>query len=75
MGIKKSLKALESHAKEEWRIHAELMESREKSIRQLAKKHWKDIKKIHKMFFRQLQDAIKLKGKKQKNTDEQNKDS
>lgn len=75
MGIKKSLKALESHAKEEWRIHAELIESRDKGVRQLAKKHWKDIKKIHKAFFRQLQDVLKFKSKKSKETDDRDKDS
>jgi hypothetical protein len=53
------MEALEHHAKEEWRIHKELMKDAGIDIRRLVTKHWRDSKAIHQAFFRDLKKAWK----------------
>jgi hypothetical protein len=57
MNRQKAIQALERHAKEEWRIHKELMKDAGVDIRRLAIKHWRDTKAIHKDFLMDLKKA------------------
>lgn len=57
MNTRKALQALERHAKEEWRIHEELIKDAGVDVKRLARKHWRDTKAIHAEFFRDLKKA------------------
>ena len=59
MNRQKAVQAFERHAKEEWRIHKELMKDASIDVRRLATKHWRDTKAIHKDFLRHLKKAWK----------------
>ena len=59
MNTGKAIQALEKHAREEWRIHQELLKDASADIRELARKHWKDTKAIHKEFLKDLKRAWK----------------
>jgi hypothetical protein len=55
----KAIRALEKHAKEEWRIHQELLKNASVDVRRLARKHWKDTRAIHRDFLKDLKRAWK----------------
>ena len=59
MNRHKGIEALQQHAKEEWRIHKELMKDAGIDVKRLATKHWRDTKAIHQAFFRDLKKAWK----------------
>ena len=59
MNILQAIKALENHAKEEWRIHSELIAEAGTDIKKLAKKHWTDTKNIHRQFLKDLKKSAK----------------
>jgi hypothetical protein len=59
MNARKAVQALERHAKDEWRIHKELMKDAGVDVKRLATKHWRDTKAIHQAFFKELKKAWK----------------
>jgi hypothetical protein len=61
MNTHKAIQALERHAKEEWRIHKELIKDASTDIKRLARKHWRDTKAIHKDFLEELKRAWRTK--------------
>jgi hypothetical protein len=62
MNTSKAIRALENHAKEEWRIHQELITDASADVKKLARKHWKDTWAIHKEFLKDLKRAWKTTG-------------
>ena len=54
MNIKKSIQALQAHAKEEIRIHKEVMRETKGDVKHLIKKHLADTKAIHVKFWKDL---------------------
>ena len=54
MNLKKSIQALKDHAKEEIRIHEEIMEEAKGDVKHLVKKHLDDTIDIHKRFWKDL---------------------
>ena len=61
MNRQQAIRALQHHAKEEWRIHKELMKDAGIDVKRLATKHWRDTKAIHQEFFRELKKAWKAR--------------
>jgi hypothetical protein len=61
MNLHKTLKALESHIKEEVRIHKEVLGEAKGDVKHLVKKHLKDAMAIHKVFWKDLKKAVKSK--------------
>ena len=61
MNIQEAIAALEKHAKEEWRIHEELIKDATTDIKRLAQKHWRDTKAIHQDFLKDLKKALRTK--------------
>lgn len=61
MNIKKSIQALKDHAKEEVRIHKEIMKEAKGDLKHLAKKHLADTVEIHKKFWKDLKKSWKDK--------------
>jgi gas vesicle protein len=61
MNLKKSVKALKDHAKEEVRIHSEIIKEADEDIKNLAKKHLADTVEIHKKFWKELKKSWKSK--------------
>ena len=57
MNVQKGLKVLEKHAKEEYRIHEEILKEATGGVKNLVKKHWEDTASIHKAFWRDLKAA------------------
>jgi len=55
MNLKKSIQALKDHAKEEIRIHEEIMEEAKGDVKHLVKKHLDDTIDIHKRFWKDLE--------------------
>ncbi len=58
MNVQKGLKVLEKHAKEEYRIHEEILKEATGGVKNLVKKHWEDTASIHKAFWRDLKAAV-----------------
>ena len=54
MNIKASIKALKDHAKEEVRIHREIIKEAKGDGKHLVKKHLADTIEIHKRFWKDL---------------------
>lgn len=61
MNIQKGLNALKNHAKEELRIHREILKESKADVRHLVRKHLNDTITIHKNFWRELKKAVKSK--------------
>lgn len=61
MNIQKSLEALKKHAKEEVRIHEEVLKEAKDDLKHLLKKHLDDTVAIHKAFWKDLKKATKSK--------------
>lgn len=61
MNTNKGLKALKKHAKEEIRIHEEVLKEAKDDVKQLVKKHLDDTAAIHKAFWNDLKKAVKSK--------------
>lgn len=61
MNIHKGLDALKRHAKEELRIHEEILKEAKKDVRHLVKKHLDDTISIHKAFWKDLKKSINSK--------------
>jgi hypothetical protein len=55
------VKALKDHAKEEVRIHSEIIKEADEDIKNLAKKHLADTVEIHKKFWKELKKSWKSK--------------
>jgi len=61
MNLKKSIQALRDHAKEEVRIHKEIIKEAKGNVKHLAKKHLADNMVIHKKFWKDLKKSWKDK--------------
>lgn len=61
MNIQKGLAALKKHAKEETRIHEEILKEAKDDVKHLLKKHLEDTVAIHKAFWKDLKKAGKGK--------------
>lgn len=61
MNIQKGLIALKKHAKEEVRIHEEVLKEAKGDIRHLVKKHFDDTVSIHKTFWKDLKKVAESK--------------
>lgn len=61
MNLKKSIQALKDHAKEEARIHKEVMKEAKGDVKHLVKKHLSDSIEIHKKFWKDLKDSWNAK--------------
>ena len=61
MNIQKGLDVLKNHAKEELRIHREILKESKVDVKHLVKKHLNDTITIHKAFWKELNKAIKSK--------------
>ena len=61
MNIQKGLAALKKHAKEELKIHKEILKEAKGGTAHLVKKHLDDTLKIHKEFWTELKKAAKSK--------------
>ncbi|KKR43831.1 MAG: hypothetical protein UU10_C0012G0002 [Parcubacteria group bacterium GW2011_GWF1_40_6] len=61
MNLKESIQALKDHAKEEVRIHGEIMGEAKGDIKHLVKKHLADTINIHKKFWKDLKKSWKDK--------------
>lgn len=59
MDVRKILKALKDHAREEVRIHREVFTGAKADIKKLASKHVRDTMSIHKEFWSELKAAVK----------------
>lgn len=59
MKLNKSLEALKKHAKEEIRIHKEILQEGKADVKHLVRKHLKDTVAIHKAFWNDLKKAMK----------------
>lgn len=61
MNVQKGLIALKKHAKEEVRIHEEVLKEAKGDVKQLVKKHFDDTLLIHKAFWKDLKKAAESK--------------
>lgn len=61
MNLKKSIKALQNHVKEEVRIHREVMREAKGDAKHLIKKHLTDTGVIHKKFWKDLKKSWESK--------------
>ncbi len=61
MNIKASIQALKDHAKEEVRIHREIIKEAKGDGKHLVKKHLADTIEIHKRFWKDLKKSWKNK--------------
>ena len=61
MNIKASIQALKDHAKEEFRIHREIIKEAKGDGKHLVKKHLADTVEIHKKFWKELKESLKSK--------------
>lgn len=61
MNIKASIQALKDHAKEEVRIHREIIKEAKGDGKNLVKKHLADTIEIHKRFWKDLKKSWKNK--------------
>lgn len=61
MNIKASIQALKDHAKEEVRIHREIIKEAKGDGKHLVKKHLTDTIEIHKKFWKDLKKSWKDK--------------
>lgn len=59
MKLSKGFDALKKHAKEEVRIHKEILQEGKMDIKHLVRKHLKDTVAIHKEFWKELKKAMK----------------
>jgi hypothetical protein len=61
MNIKASIRALKDHAKEEVRIHREIIKEAKGDGKHLVKRHLADTVEIHKKFWKELKESLKSK--------------
>lgn len=61
MNMHKGLEALKKHAKEETRIHGEILKEAKTDVKHLVRKHLFDTIRIHKAFWNDLRKALKSK--------------
>lgn len=61
MNLKKTIQALEDHAKEEVRIHKEVFSEASEDVKDIAQKHLDQTISIHKAFWKKLKKAVKSK--------------
>lgn len=61
MNQKKATQVLKDHAKEEIRIHREIMSEAKGDVKYLVKKHLDDMIDIHKKFWKELKKSWKEK--------------
>lgn len=59
MNIHTVLKALRDHAKEEVRIHKEVFEDADGSVKDIVQKHLNETMSIHQAFWKKLKKALK----------------
>jgi hypothetical protein len=59
MNLQKTIQALKDHAKEEVRIHKEIIKEAKGDAKHLIKKHLADTIQIHKKFWKELKDSFK----------------
>ncbi len=61
MNLEQGFDALKKHAKEEIRIHEEVLKEAGKDVKHLVQKHMDDTIAIHKAFWKDLKKAVKSK--------------
>lgn len=61
MNLKKAIRALKDHAKEEVRIHRKIIKEAKGDGKHLVKKHLADTVEIHKKFWKELKESLKSK--------------
>ncbi len=59
MNLQKTIQALKDHAKEEVRIHKEIIKEAKGDAKHLIKKHLADTIQIHNKFWKELKDSFK----------------